>query len=62
MDLNFSNSELSMILTVLTRCDPAEVVTDIQTVRRKIIAYAEKQAQEQATQAASLPVMDSPSD
>ena len=50
--IQFSDAELNMILTVLTRCDPAEVVTDIQTVRRKIISYAQEKQQSQMAEAA----------
>mgnify|MGYP001340651664 len=62
MELNFSDEELSVIHAVLTKADPMSLVSQIQSALVKIRAYAESKTQAQATEAASLPVMDSPSD
>lgn len=50
--IEFSDAELNMILTVLSKVDPVEVVQDIQAVRRKIIAYAQEKQQAQMAEAA----------
>ena len=48
----FSDAELSVILTILSKADPFEIIQDVQAIRQRIIAYGSERAQQQMAAAA----------
>ena len=58
--IDFTDTELNVILTLTNKADPMSLIADIQSIRTKILNYAQEQQQAQMAEAAEAAPVEEP--